>query len=394
MGRMPEVGETVDGVFRIDEELDHGNFGAIFRVRDLSEQRTLALKVLKPGPHDEEEVRKRFEREARLVYGLDHRHVVEVHYFGETGSGLPYMAMEFLEGTDLKRLLRAGHRLSVDQIRRIAVETLSALSAAHERGILHRDLKPGNVFLVDDGDTGFVKVLDFGFAKSIDDQSGEDLTKAKTVVGSPAYMAPELVHKENVGPHSDLYSVGLIIGEMIVGRKLVDRETIYDTLLFQASDKPVEIPAPVANSPFGSVVERAVCKTVSRRFETAEEMLAALEGRDATTESIEVPAGGPSQDQRSPEDADGRNAPDDSSRAGAGRDEPGDEPTTEERDTVGQRPPTSASGASDAREPRSAPAVSPEEASGPRSLMAEVLLGLAIGGAGLTALLGLIIVLF
>ncbi|QDG51867.1 serine/threonine protein kinase [Persicimonas caeni] len=280
MSRMPEVGEVVDDVFRIESELDHGNFGAVYRAHDLLEDRTLALKVLKPGPHDEDELRQRFEREARLIYSLRHPHVLRVFYYGETLSGLPYMAMEFLEGTDLKTLLRHHGALNPRLVRRISLETLSALEAAHELGIVHRDLKPANIFLVNDGGKGHVKVLDFGFAKALEDDQSEELTAAKTLVGTPAYMSPELVHKKNVGPQADLYAMGLIIAEMLTGEKLVQIESVYDTILFQASDKPLKLPAEVNESIFADIIERAVEKDVTKRYQTATDMVLDLETLD------------------------------------------------------------------------------------------------------------------
>jgi eukaryotic-like serine/threonine-protein kinase len=280
MSRMPQVGEVVDDVFRIESELDHGNFGAVYRVQDLLEERPLALKVLKPGPHDEQELRQRFEREARLIYSLRHPHVLRVYYYGQTNSGLPYMAMEFLEGTDLKTLLRHHGALGPKLVKRITLETLSALEAAHELGIVHRDLKPANIFLVNDGGKGHVKVLDFGFAKALEDDSSEELTAAKTLVGTPAYMAPELVHKENVGPPSDIYAVGLIMAEMLTGEKVVQIDAIYDTILFQASDKPLKLPEPVRDSIFGDVIERAVAKSIDRRYATATDVILDLEALD------------------------------------------------------------------------------------------------------------------
>ncbi|MFW5966830.1 MAG: serine/threonine-protein kinase [Persicimonas sp.] len=278
MSRMPEIGEVVDDVFRVESELDHGNFGAIYRVRDLLEDRTLALKVLKPGAHDdEEELRQRFEREARLIYSLRHPHILRVYYYGQTARGLPYMAMEFLEGTHLRALLRHHGRLNPQLVARLSLETLSALEAAHELGIVHRDLKPANIFLVDDGAKGFVKVLDFGFAKALDDDRGRDLTAAKTLVGSPAYMAPELVHKEDVGPPADLYAMGLIMAEMLTGEKVVQIEAVYDTILFQASDDPLVLPPEVRRSPFSKIISRAVAKDVDERYKTATDMILDIE---------------------------------------------------------------------------------------------------------------------
>ena len=145
MARMPEAGEIIDDVFRVEKELDSGNFGSVYKVTDMLENRTLALKVLRPGAHDEGELRKRFEREATLIYSLNHPHIVRVFYYGETPAGLPYMAMEYLNGTDLRSLLHGYGALHDALAKRITVETLSALEAAHNLGIVHRDLKPANI---------------------------------------------------------------------------------------------------------------------------------------------------------------------------------------------------------------------------------------------------------
>lgn len=297
MSLLPQVGQVVDDVFRVDAELDHGNFGAVYRVHDLLEGRTLALKVLKPGPHDEQELRQRFEREARLVYSLRHPHVLRVYYYGQTDRGLPYMAMEFLEGTDLRTLLRHHGPLSARLIQRIAVETLSALAAAHDVDIIHRDLKPANIYLVNDGGAGHVKVLDFGFAKTLDGgDSQPDLTAAKTLVGTPAYMSPELVHKKNVGPPADIYALGLIMAEMLTGQKIVQIESVYETIMFQASDKPLRMPQKVGESIFAGVIARAVEKDLGRRYQSCREMMADLEqlgqqiGRQRRRSSAHFPA--------------------------------------------------------------------------------------------------------
>ncbi len=290
MSQLPAVGELVDEVFRVESKLDEGNFGAVYKVFDTLEQRTLALKVLKPGPYDESELRERFEREASLVYSLQHPNVLKVYYYGQTNAGLPYMVMEYLQGTDLRDLLSQHGALSHALIRRLTLEVLSALEAAHELGIVHRDLKPANIYLVNDGDRGHVKVLDFGFAKALDSDTQREITHAGTLVGTPAYMAPELVHKKNVGPPADLYAVGLIMAEMIVGKKLIQIESIYETILFQATTKDIKMPAAVDSSVFGKVIARATTKDLAIRYATAKEMIADLE-------QIVVPGAGPVQNR-------------------------------------------------------------------------------------------------
>ena len=280
MSRMPSVGDVVDDVFRVDEEIDHGNFGAVYKVTDLLEKRILALKVLKPGPHDEEELHRRFEREARLIYSLNHPHVVRVYYYGETRTKLPYMAMEYLRGTDLKSLLRHHGGLSESLSRRITIESLAALHTAHDRGIVHRDLKPANIFLVDDGGKGHVKVLDFGFAKALEGESTNEITNAGTLVGTPAYMSPELVHKKDVGPGADIYAMGLILAEMLTGEKVVQVESIYDTVIFQGSEKPIKLAKPLRKSPFHPIIARAIAKDLDERYSSAVEMIDALRALD------------------------------------------------------------------------------------------------------------------
>lgn len=270
MARMPVAGEVIDEVFRVEAEIDSGNFGSVYKVHDMLEDRILALKVLRPGPHDESELRQRFEREARLIYSLQHKHIVRVHFYGETNSGLPYMAMEYLEGTDLRTLLQHHGALNHALVRRITLETLSALSVAHDLGIIHRDLKPANIFLVKDGGKGHVKVLDFGFAKALDDSSPlAEITHAKTLVGTPAYMAPELVHKKRVGPAADLYAMGLIMAEMLKGDKIIEIDTVYDTILFQASPENIRFPDAIMGSPFADVVTKSTKKSLEERYETA-----------------------------------------------------------------------------------------------------------------------------
>jgi serine/threonine protein kinase len=276
---MPQTGEVIDDVFRVEAEIDSGNFGSVYKVHDMLEDRILALKVLRPGVHDESELRQRFEREARLVYSLQHKHIVRVYYYGETNSGLPYMAMEYLEGTDLRTLLHHHGALNPALVKRITLETLSALHAAHKLGIIHRDLKPANIFLVKDGGKGHVKVLDFGFAKALDDDSPMgDITNAGTLVGTPAYMAPELVHKKKVGPAADIYAMGLIMAEMVKGDKIIEIETVYDTILFQASPTDLNFPPRVKQSEFFDTIRGATRKALSKRFRSAEAMGDSLGG--------------------------------------------------------------------------------------------------------------------
>ncbi|MCA9609964.1 MAG: serine/threonine protein kinase, partial [Myxococcales bacterium] len=207
----PLIGRVLDQRYRIETVLGAGGVGVVYRAEHTGLRRPVALKVLRHGFEENPHLRRRFEREARVLSQLSHPNVVALTDYG-IADGLPFLVMELLEGRTLEDLLEEegppAPRVALDIVRAV----VRGLAFAHDRSVLHRDLKPGNVFLQSlPDDPHHVKLLDFGLAKLLVDEetsSGEEptLTKAGTIVGTPAYMSPEQASGGRVDPRSDVYS--------------------------------------------------------------------------------------------------------------------------------------------------------------------------------------------
>jgi serine/threonine-protein kinase len=222
--------------------------------------------------------RQRFVREAGLVQRLVHPNVVRIFDFGHTEAGLPYITFELLRGQSLKSALRDGP-MPAERVRRITLQVLDAIAAAHALGIIHRDIKPANVFLCEDASGDRVSVLDFGLAKAVDGEIGEStpLTRTGHRLGTPRYMSPEMARAEPVGEPGDLYSLGLVMAELLTARPVVEAQAQLDMLLEHASDRPLPLADVVRSSTLGPTIERALAKSTAVRFRTAIQMRAQLE---------------------------------------------------------------------------------------------------------------------
>jgi len=213
------------GPYRIEGALGAGGMGEVYRAHDPRLGRDVALKVLR-----ERESLERFEREARAVAALSHPNILAVHDFGSDG-GRAYVAMELLQGETLRERLAQGP-LPLRKALEIGAEIARGLAAAHAAGIVHRDLKPENVWITRDGG---VKILDFGLARSLVPVVGRETTQADltvpgTVLGTVAYMAPEQVRGETAGPAADVFSLGVVLYEMISGRRPFRAATAAETM--------------------------------------------------------------------------------------------------------------------------------------------------------------------
>lgn len=280
------LGETLSGRYRIDAPLGQGGLGMVYRATHLGIDRPVAVKVLHPELLPNVGLRQRFEREVKTLSRLAHPHVVSLIDSGVLDDGSGYLVMELLEGESLEQRLRAG-AMAPDQAIVIVRQILLALAEAHQKGVLHRDIKPANVFLLPLADGGtHVKLLDFGLAKVRSDMATDPgafptLTADGTVVGTPTYMAPEQAAAATADASSDVYSVGIVLFELLTGRPPFEGKTKLETIrahLGQAvpeleSVRPGLSPAPE----LAALVHKALAKDRLERYASAREMLSALD---------------------------------------------------------------------------------------------------------------------
>lgn len=274
-GRMPGTS------YRIEEELGAGGMGAVYRVTQKSSGQTFALKVLHAGHANSDALRRRFEREAQALAALDHPNVVAIIDYG-TENDEPYLVMELLEGETLSERLRR-QPLDARELRKYAGELLSAMVYVHRQGLVHRDLKPGNVFLHRQPDgSEQTKVLDFGFVKFVEPrgQKVDPLTRTGEMFGTPAYMAPEQIGCEATDARTDVYALGVLLFEMATGRKPFEGD-FTDVLRGHLVEAPPSLatacPGLEACVGLEPLIERALRKPPRDRFADAGEMLAAFE---------------------------------------------------------------------------------------------------------------------
>jgi eukaryotic-like serine/threonine-protein kinase len=280
--------ETIGDRYRLGERLGHGGMGEVFAARDLRLDREVALKLLRADLAEQDGMRERVVAEARLAARLSHPHVVGVLDTGEQ-DGRPFVVMERLSGRTLRDELSAGP-MPAERVRDVGLQVLRALAAAHELGIVHRDVKPGNVL---DAGVGTWKVADFGIAKWV--HADETLTGTGELLGSPSYLAPERIEGQQAGPASDLYAVGVLLYEALCGRKPFEGDDPF-ALATAIRDGEFEPPAtvlPDADPEIVAVIERAMRLDPAERYESAEAMAAALLGEaeetNDTTATIAAP---------------------------------------------------------------------------------------------------------
>jgi len=201
------------GPYRILKVLGQGGMGIVFQAEDTQLERLVALKVMNPeGEPRDPAARKRFLREARMTAALHTDHIVTIHQVGDV-NGLPYLAMELLQGQNLADWMQRGERASAAQILDIALQVARGLDVAHKAGLVHRDIKPSNIWL--EAPIGRVKILDFGLARLAQDVT--NLTQIGMVMGTPAYMAPEQAQGSKVDARCDLFSLGCVLYELATG---------------------------------------------------------------------------------------------------------------------------------------------------------------------------------
>ncbi len=278
------VGRTIAGKYAIVAFLGGGSMGKVYQARQLGLDKSVAIKVMNQKLARDEAFAVRFYREAKAAARLDHPNSTRVLDFGEEPDGLLYIAMEYLDGRDLEQVIQKESPIDCRRIAMIANQMLSAIAVAHDVGIIHRDLKPENVMLIRGVDEEgapreMVKVCDFGIAKLVDRTTeGPARTTSGLVVGTPEYMSPEQGKGESVDARSDIYSVGVMLYEMITARVPFAAETPIAIVFRHVTEEPKAPSLWRADTDprLEQICLRALQKNKDDRFQTAREMRAAL----------------------------------------------------------------------------------------------------------------------
>ncbi|MGH9371916.1 MAG: serine/threonine-protein kinase, partial [Vicinamibacterales bacterium] len=266
--------------------------GVVYRAHDTLLERVVALKVIATTIHDNPELRERFFREARAAGQLSHRNIITIHDLGEH-EGQPYLAMEYLTGEDLQRRIARPETMSLQRKLEIAGEICDGLSYAHRRGVIHRDIKPANVFITDDG---VVKILDFGLARMV----ASEVTASNMMLGTLNYMAPEQVRGERTDHRADIFSYGVVLYEVLSGRKAFQGDS-YATTLYKILQ---EVPEPLLHidgtlpPELVRLVEKSLAKPRDERYQELTDLgrdLALLRQHLSMSDALTMAAPAPSR---------------------------------------------------------------------------------------------------
>ncbi len=279
----PLIGRTINDRFKITRLLARGGMGKVYLAEQAPLGRLCAVKVLNPSYNGsaEPEFHRRFFLEASVTSKLSHPNTVTIFDYGVTDDDYYFMAMEYLDGQTLYQAIRKDGFLVEDRAINIVSQICRGLREAHAFGVIHRDLKPANIFLVTHGDEpDFVKILDFGLVKNVLDKSEDQITQTGLFMGSPKYMAPEQIHGAAVDARTDIYSLGVVLCEMLTGRVPFDRATSVSILMAHVSESPPPLselkPDIVASIEVEDIVRRCLAKNPADRYATMDDLLMAL----------------------------------------------------------------------------------------------------------------------
>jgi len=277
----PLLGHTLAGKYLVKKLIKHGGMGSVYEGKHVLMDKRVAIKVLRPSLALDNHVVARFSREAKAASRISHPHAVTVTDFGEDENGVVFLVMEYLDGRTLKEIIKSEGAMAVPRVVEIARQVAGALDAAHEQGVVHRDLKSDNIMLSQTNGGEWAKVLDFGIAK-IQQPEGVrdiDITAANLVIGTPQYMSPEQCSQSSpIDARSDVYSLGVIVYEMLAGRVPFTGDSPTVIMMKQVQDAPPSIldARPGLPEAIGKVIERSLAKQPGDRFQTAGALSQAL----------------------------------------------------------------------------------------------------------------------
>lgn len=269
--------------YRFEAEIGRGGMGVVYKARQNLVDKTVAIKVMYwRGPEDT--VMRRFQNEARVIFSLDNEHIVRIFDFGLSDTKQPYMVMDYIDGESLSARLKGNGAMSIEESLPVFLQICNAMGDAHFKGVLHRDIKPGNILLTKDkyGET-FVKIIDFGIAKVLrpEDGSIENLTATGELLGSPLYMSPEQARGAAMDQRSDIYSMGCLIYEVLTGCPPIVGISQLDTLMRQVTEKAPSLSEGSLKQKFPPKLEAIVAKCLAKspdaRYQSMSELASALE---------------------------------------------------------------------------------------------------------------------
>jgi serine/threonine protein kinase len=272
----PVFGLPVDSLFaeryRVKEQLGSGGMGKVYRVVDETIDEEIALKLIRPEIASDKKTIERFKNELKLSRSISHAYVCRMYHLGEV-EGIPYITMEFIKGEDLKSIIQQEGALPCDRTIQLALQICRGLAEAHKHGVVHRDLKPGNIMI---DDKGMAKIMDFGIARSV---RTETITESGMMVGTLDYMSPEQAGGIKADNRADIYSLGVILFEMVTGALPFKGETPISTALKHQTEAP---PPPMEKNPsvpesLNSIILKCLEKSRENRYQTVEDLITDLE---------------------------------------------------------------------------------------------------------------------
>jgi serine/threonine-protein kinase len=267
-----KINDLIKNRYRIIELLGEGGMAFVFKAKDEQLERFVAIKTLKPSYLENENFVTRFKREAQTAANLNHPNIVQIFDWGVEDNE-PYFVMEFIEGTTLSTVISKNKKINIKNVLHIGAQVSSALQAAHESNLVHRDIKPGNIMITPNGK---IKVTDFGIVSIQNEDS--DMTKSGTILGTANYISPEQAQGSSVSSKSDLYSLGIVMYEMLSGRTPFMGETPISIATQHLTEKPRPLIEFVENIPSGidKIILKLLNKKPESRFKSAEDLRAAI----------------------------------------------------------------------------------------------------------------------